>query len=274
MLRDDFEIYYYSDMTFHASANHSHDNYEIYIFLDGDATIVIDESEYLLKPGDLYILSPNTPHHVNNKNNNITYQRFVFWLNDKYFEKIVKISEDYGYIKKLSDIKGYLNIYFDEISFNELKAKIFRLIEEINTNHFGRDTKIELCVFDLLLHLNRFKHEKDNIGLVSDSNLIYDNLLVYIENHLDEDLSLDKLANIFYVNKYYLSHLFKEYIGVSVHQYILKKRLAKCCDALMSDNLITEVYEVYGFRDYTSFYRAFKKEYGVSPKEFKNKMKQ
>ncbi len=82
---------------------------------------------------------------------------------------------------------------------------------------------------------------------------------------------LERLAGEFFVSKYHISHVFKDNLGVSLHQYILKKRLTAARDAILAGTDMSEASYSYGFRDYSSFYKAFRKEYGLSPSEYRRR---
>ena len=87
----------------------------------------------------------------------------------------------------------------------------------------------------------------------------------YIAGHLDADLSLDALSRALFLSKFYISHLIQENTGLSLHRYITKKRLAACVDAMRGGEKIADCCARFGFLNYSSFYRAFFKEYKCAP---------
>ena len=90
----------------------------------------------------------------------------------------------------------------------------------------------------------------------------------YINLHYMENISLDMLADRFFVNKYHLSHAFQKQIGTGLYQYVLRKRLLIARQLMSQGQKPAEVYAHCGFTDYAGFYRAFRKVYGVSPREY------
>lgn len=270
MVSDYFEIYYYNDHELSKVALHSHDYYEFYFFLEGDISIQIGQETYPVRYGDVMLIPPHIPHRPIIHSTSTPYRRFVFWISQEYCLHLRSISPDYVYLMEYVKKEKQYIFHNDQITFNSLQSQLMRLIEEMNAERFGKETQISLYVNELVLYLNRMIYDRNAPRDKKIEISLYQNLILYIEDHLEGELSLDMLAKEFYVSKYHIAHVFKEQLGMSIHQYITKKRLALCREAILSGMSITQVYQTFGFGDYSSFYRAFKKEYGISPRDFKD----
>lgn len=271
MLSKDFEIYYYSDMVLSPVKAHTHNYYEFYFFLEGEMEMCIEKEVIPIKHADFVLIPPNTSHYPQFVDVKKPYRRFVLWISQEYLHNLMQISKEYGYLMQYVSVSKNYVFHNDLINFNTIQSMIFGLIEEIKSDRFGKEAEVTLRLNSLLICLNRIVHDQNSDKTFKTEKALYLNLCDYINEHLEEDLSLEQLAKEFYVSKYYIAHAFKNNIGISIHQYIMKKRLMVCKDAILGDDAISNVYRRYGFNDYSSFYRAFKKEYGLSPKEFKNK---
>ena len=94
------------------------------------------------------------------------------------------------------------------------------------------------------------------------------NTCAYIDENLSQSITLEQLAAQFFVSKYYLSHAFSREMGVSLYRYILLRRLLMARQLMAAGESAGAAARACGFADYTSFYRAFKSEYGISPRQF------
>lgn len=275
MLSSDFEVYYYSDKDFKTLSPHAHNYYEFYLFIEGDLTMEIASGggkkiHAKLKQGDLMLVPPGIKHQGIIGDSKKTYRRFVFWISKSCCNSLMQESVDYMYLIQKAEAFHQYIYHLPPAAFHQVESKFLRLLEEISAEKYGSDAVRHLCLCDLIITINRAIYDDEHMQSESDELSLFQNILSYVENNLEEPLTLDQIAGNFFVSKYYIAHLFKDTLGISLHQYIIKKRLSECRNAIVSGAGITEVYEKYGFGDYSSFFKAFKKEYGMSPKEYQN----
>ncbi len=95
-------------------------------------------------------------------------------------------------------------------------------------------------------------------------------VLEYVNAHLREPLTTANIADALFVNKSYLCRRFKQYMGVTLHQYISKKRICLAIDLLESGLSCTEACFQSGFGNYSGFYKYYQRYTGASPAEKKN----
>lgn len=99
-------------------------------------------------------------------------------------------------------------------------------------------------------------------------HLLMDDLFLFIREHITEEITLERLEHEFYVSRSHICRQFKAQTGQTVHQYIIKSKLDLCCRYLEKGLPVREVYQLGGFGGYNNFFKAFKKEYGMTPGEY------
>ena len=125
------------------------------------------------------------------------------------------------------------------------------------------------CFLRLLVQLNRDmirdRTHRDRTASQYDPKIAQ--ALSYINDHLGEELTVDGLARQVYTSKYHFMRRFKELTGYPVHQYITQKRLLAAAELLRGGASAQAACGRCGFRDYSAFHRAFRRQFGVTPRE-------
>lgn len=269
MLADQFELYYYEDIHLDHVTAHQHDYFELYFFLEGSVSYEVNHRLYPLQHGNFLLIPPGLPHRPKITASNAPYRRFVLWISSSLMDDLFRSSQEFKLCFTYAFKKEHYCFHTDSVTFQDIQSKLIQLMEEGRIKRYCHEIQSILLLKSFLVGINRIVYGQ-TLQLEDPclENELYLNLCNYINSHLQSDLCLDNLATIFFINKYHISHIFKENMGISLHQYIIKKRLQACKNSILSGVPINKVYQQYGFHDYTCFYRAFKKEYALSPSEF------
>lgn len=269
MLAQNYEIFHYRDASMDSVAVHHHDFYEIYLFLGGNVEYSIEGRNYALQSGDLLLISPMELHQPRVSLDKEPYERIVLWV-DKTFLSALSTGETSLTRCFDTSLPTHTNLLrLSRAQRASISAKLGELVRESYGDDYGRDLASRGILLQLLVEVNRLALEEQRRYEAEDRSApLMAQVLGYINEHYCEELSLDGLAGRFYISKYHLAHEFNRLVGTSVYRYIILKRLIIAKQMLSGGVPPTDVYQNCGFGDYANFYRAFKAEYGTSPKEF------
>ncbi len=270
----DFELQYKRDTVLEDVELHHHDFYEIYFLISGDVTYTIESKLYKVLAGDILMISPKELHQVHIQADRSVYERYVLWLSPEFVAQLSSGTSDL--LQALDPNRpGYANqLRLHSTDRQRVLSLLEQLYQEDQGGSFGSDLLPRSLLVQLLVTINRLALRQDlPFEDLSRSSKMVTQVIEYINLNYAEPLSLNFLAEKFYVSKYHLSHEFQRQVGTGVYRYIQKKRLQIARHLLSQGQKPNAVYSQCGFADYTGFYRAFRSEYGSSPREFATESK-
>ena len=268
MERPDFECYHYLDPVPPAIDFHEHAFYEIFFFLSGDVSYVIEGRTYQLRPGDI-LLTDNRDIHKPDIRRGKPYERFVIWIEPDFLARTNDMGADLTACFTDASLKQYKLIRPESSVLSHLKGICEKMLRCRDSQEFGSSTLSYIYLVEFLVYLNRayFATSEDIRKDVTENEKINE-VVSYINDHLADDLTLDRLADACYISKSHLAHQFKTYTGLTLYQFIIKKRVTVARNLIREGEPVMEACTKCGFNDYSNFLKAFKREFGRSPKEF------
>lgn len=239
----------------------------------GNASIHIEGNIYNISEGDIVILNPDELH-------------VTLYDADCYIEKIVlhigdSIFQQFGYEKAIfldtiaKKIKGQRNLILSEnVKKISMDKDLEKCLEYAKEDTIESQILLTCKAIEILACLSKmFEKNSTFNNEVATSNANVNKIIDYINRHHTEDVNLDVLAHRFHFSKYYIAHLFKDYVGVSPYDYLIMRRLYNCNNLIRANHTVKEACFKVGFNNYSNFYRLYKKHFKITPLEFKEQLK-
>lgn len=243
---------------------HAHDTFEVLYCISGKGTYSVESTAYELKPGSVLLMRPGEVHKLQIDPSQ-PYERIVLqfrenWLlhfNDLYHPLLIPFTR-----RPL----GQSNLYAPSDYDSDFVLACLKRFETAG------DTAMQMVIAETVLPTILSEFYKAHIArrraadeAPAPPHTRMQDILLYVNEHLFDELSLDDLCERFYISKTQLGRLFRAATGSTAWDYILVKRLVEARRQILSGVAVTEASLACGFRDYSAFYRAYKKRYGESP---------
>lgn len=236
---------------------HNHDSfYEIYLFLSGNAQFHIEGNIYQTHPHDIFIARPYEMHHN------------VFLSSDKYERIVLFIDLDFFRNNHCPELERFFTerkLGMDcQIPAAIVNREMFPLL--LKMNRYLKEGAVEVARCALIEFLYELNQIREPLTVPTTRDRRVSEILLYINEHLTQEMTLDQLSANFYINKYHLCRMFKSITGYTINQYINHKRLSYALELHKKGQSLLEASTNAGYNSYAHFYRMYKKEFGAGPR--------
>ncbi len=228
---------------------------EIFLFLNGNAEFISTQIRQKLEPNQMLIIPPGEYHHFNIADDAPDYERIILSIKSGFLPDEI--------FKNAISGKNILNL-----NPTDRLVKNLHYLHQCYDNMSREDFDVVLnAVATDVVYLIKYKKPSET-GLIRTDTFL-DSLVKYIDENYKTDLTVLELSNKFNYSVSHISHTFKEYFGISIKSYIIQKRLNSIQAKMMNGGKAYALSQEYGFSNYSTFYKLYKKNFGVSPLEYK-----
>lgn len=246
-------------------ALHCHNFYEVYYFVDGDVDYLVEGQKYKPTSNSLLILSPNVFHGVK-INQDTPYKRFALHFHPELIlpERRSFLLQPFPACGKNSDQK----IYFEDPDTRSVLSCLEALEECAKKPPRLREQLLPICIEALLAQIVSISHSGLTEQDLPDDAFPSDTItavLLYLNQHLQEPVTLDQLSEQFFISKHHLNKVFRRATGTTVMDYLLRKRISAAQQYLINGCSTKEAALLCGFNDYSAFYRSYVRILGHPP---------
>lgn len=257
-LTADFKMFHLKDEEMRTFHYHYHDFHKILILLNGDVTYCIEGRSYNLKKNDIVLVHAGEVHKPV-IHSDAVYDRIIIYVSPDFLTAYRDSDSDLSLcFQKAYEEKSHV-LRVHSFGNSRLGAVTKDLDASLSDSDFAHELHHKLLFLEFLIQLNRAAgHNKIEFIETSASSEKILSILNYLNEHLTESISIDDLSSRFYLSRYYLMHTFKEQTGYSIGSYLSTKRLLLAKELILSGKPITDVCYECGFKNYSTFSRAYK----------------
>ncbi len=248
---------------------HSHNFYEILCCQNtGGAEYLVGADRYRLQKGDVILIPPGVSHRpLLHETMNEPYRRDVLWIST---ELVDQLEQQVPRENRIEAQKSWL--LRTAGTRWEFLGDLFRHgVREYEGQLPGWEEIVLGNTIQILVYLRRAIQDRSAAPLKAEKPELLDQVLAYIEEHMAEKISLGEIAKHFWVSQSTISQTFRNKLGVSFYRCVTQRRLIAAKSLIIEGIPLESVGQKVGFSDYSSFYRAFKQEFGISPRQFRKK---
>ena len=234
-------------------------------FLHGTGEIKVEGNRYDIAEGDAIVLNPGELFHCSVADHEY-HERIVLYFYESFFRGL---PFDTGNLFNpfYSRQKGSGNLIPAQIMrSSKLEANMTQLLTLIQQQDSNSQT---LCFCNVLESLVLFNQVILPPSACTNTESHVDNILAYINKHFMENINLHDIAASLGMNQSYLSHLFKDRVGMSLWNYVILRRLHRFNELVQQGLIIEQACYNVGFQNYSNFFRLYKKHMGITPMQYK-----
>ena len=246
---------------------HSHNFYEILYIRSGTGLpYLVGTERYLLQRGDVVIVRPGVGHRpLLTSSLPEPYRRDVLWLSQEFVDGIVRMFPDSFPFQTAPALLRTAGTEWEELLRERFRAGV----READRKNRGWEVMVLGNTVQLLMLLSRAIGDRETGPQNVEQPELLEEVLAYMERHLSEKMTVPAVAQRFFVSERKISQTFREKMGVSFHCCLTQRRLIAAKNLIAEGLGLERVSEQVGFLDYSSFYRAFKQEFGISPRQYR-----
>ena len=264
-LFEEFRMFHLRDVRMERIDWHYHDFHKLILFVSGQASYAIEGKSYNLRPGDLVVV-PRGCIHCPRIEDPSPYERIILYISPEFLRGMS--TEDCNLETCFDAAKeNFSFVLRPEGKFDIFLNVLLQLEKTILSEGFGKNVLKRALFLQFLVEVTRASAQAQ-FSYVSTAH--YDEktvaILQYLNNHLTEPVSIDALAEHFYLSKYHMMRRFKAETGYTIHAYLSEKRLMLAREYIRAGMPVMQACEACGYGDYSSFSRAYRKLFSASPR--------